>query len=156
MKHLLFVLLIALCLVAPSPSRGDQTATDGKRATAEGLVKKAVAYYRTNGAEKLIEEASNLKGQFVQGPIYVYVLAADGVMLAHPANANLLGQNTMKVRDADGRSITQLTFDAGDGKTSPWIEYQFKNPQSNEVEPKVAYVEKVDDMYLVCGFYKKR
>lgn len=149
MKNIIITALLALCFIIPGHANADD------RATAEGLVKKAVAFYKANGAEKLIEEANNAKGPFVQGTIYIYIMTGDGIMLAHPMNTALIGQNTMGVRDADGRSLNQLTFDAGNGKTAPWIEYRYKNPKTNEIEPKVAYVEKADDLFIVCGFYKK-
>ena len=150
MKSTIIMLMISVFCLSSTAARADD------RDVAVALVKKAVAFYHANGAERLIEEVSNAKGQFVQGSVYVHVQANDGVILAHPMNSNLIGQNATAARDADGKSITQLTFDAGDGKTSPWIEYRFKNPKSNEVEAKVTYVEKVDEIYIMCGFYKRR
>jgi hypothetical protein len=149
MKNSIVIALLALCFITPGHVRADD------RATAEGLVKKAVAFYKANGAEKLIEEANNPKGQFVQGTIYVYIMTGDAIMLAFPMNTALIGQNTMGVLDADGRPLSRMAIDAGNGKTAPWIDYRYKNPKTNEIEPKAAYVEKIDDLFIVCGYYKK-
>ena len=66
-------------------------------AQAVSLVKKAVAYYKSNGIEKSLEEFSNAKGQFRDGEIYVFVYDLTGTMLAHPNNT-LIGNNLTDVR----------------------------------------------------------
>jgi len=40
-------------------------------------------------------------------------------------------------------------------QTSGWQDYKFRNPTSNQVEPKAMYVERVNDVIVGCGIYKK-
>jgi hypothetical protein len=37
-----------------------------------------------------------------------------------------------------------------------WQEYKFQNPLTKRVEQKVAYFERVGDVIVLCGAYKKK
>ncbi len=45
----------------------------------------------------------------------------------------------------------QIAKEKGGG----WQEYKFTNPTTQKVEQKVAYFEKVDDVVIACGAYRK-
>ena len=40
-------------------------------------------------------------------------------------------------------------------KGKGWQDYKFTNPVSKKIEQKSAYIEKVDDLIVGCGVYKK-
>ena len=149
MKNLIILLMCALFCCAATGARADD------RDTAIVLVKKAAAFYKVNGAEKLIEEASNPNGQFVQGAFYVFVMDMNGLMLAHPVNASLIGGQTIALKDSDGKYFIKEMAVVAKEKGAGWVDYKFKNPKTNEVADKSTYVERMDDLVAGCGVYKK-
>ena len=122
--------------------------------SAVALVKKAVAYYKTNGLEKALDELSNPKGQFNAGELYVFVYDQNATMLAHPNNS-LIGKNLMDVPDADGKLFRKEIVTTVTEKGSGWVDYKYKNPKTKEIEPKTTFCEKADDLILCCGIYKR-
>ena len=149
MKNLMILLIAAIFCLSSTVVRADD------RDTAVALVKKAVAFYKANGAEKFIEEASNSKGQFVQGAFYVFVMDKDAVMMAHPMNASLIGTPNAQLQDANGKFFTKEMMAVTQAKGSGWVDYMFKNPKTNEIAAKSSYVERADDFIIGCGVYKK-
>lgn len=149
MKNMIILLIAAIfCLSAVSAQADD-------RDTAVALVKGAAAFYKANGPEKLIEEVSNPKGQFVNGAFYVFVMDKDSIMLAHPMNPGLIGQPNMTIKDVDGKLFTKEMFDVARSKGAGWVDYRFKNPKTGEVAAKSSYVEMHEDVLIGCGVYRK-
>ena len=70
---------------------------------AKALVKKAVAYVKYQGKAKAIAEISKPKGKFDKGELYVFAYDLQGVMLAHPKNPALIGENLVNVPDYEGK-----------------------------------------------------
>ena len=82
--------------------------------------------------------------------LYVFVFAPDGTTLAHGANAALVGENLIDLTDPDGTPlIANIVAVEGSG----WVDYQFANPDSGEVEPKRSYVVQVGDNRVGVGAY---
>jgi cytochrome c len=40
-------------------------------------------------------------------------------------------------------------------KDRGWQDFKFTNPLSKKIEPKTAYIERVGDVIVLCGAYKK-
>jgi len=118
------------------------------------LVQATVAYYKANGLEKTLDEIPNPKGPFNQGELYVWAYDLNITMLAHP-NTSLVGQNMLDVADPTGKKYRReiAANAARDGKG--WTEYKYQNPKTKEVENKITYYEKVDDLIICCGIYQK-
>ena len=118
------------------------------------LVQAAVVFYKANGLEKAMDEFSNPSGAFNKGELYVFVYDQNATMLAHP-NAKLIGQNMLELPDASGKKfrkeITTIALKEGKG----WVDYKYQNPKTKAVEDKTTYFEKVDDLIICCGIYKK-
>jgi len=73
------------------------------RDDAKALVKRAAAYVKYQGKEKALAEISTPKGMFDKGDLYVFAYDLQGVMLAHPKNPALIGQNLIAVPDTEGK-----------------------------------------------------
>src|SRR6185312_11229064 len=69
---------------------------------AVAMVKKAVSYIKSSGAEKAYTEITDRKGQFVDRDLYIVVYRLDGHVLAHGGNAKLVGQDLADSQDVDG------------------------------------------------------
>jgi len=145
---LVFTMMMLLCGAALSAAADDS-------AKAEALVKKGVAYLKSAGEEKAFEEFSNKKGQFVDGELYLFMVDFNGLTIAHGGNNALVGQDMKVLKDADGKFFIQEMIDLAKTKGSGWTEYKYRNPKTNEVQPKRSYVERVGDAFIGCGIYKR-
>ncbi len=121
---------------------------------AKAWVKKGIEYYKANGKDKALAAFSNPKGECVKGDLYIYVLDLNGKMLAHP-NAKLVGEDFMMKKDADGKLFAADMVKIAKEKGSGWVDYKWENPQTKAIEPKTVYFEKVDDIIIASGSYKK-
>ena len=153
MRRMLAVLVIGCVLVAGA---GVAAAAEmGTKDEAVAMVKKAVGFIKANGAEKAYAEFSNPKGQFVDRDLYIAVYDMNGKCLAHGANVKMIGRDLMDNKDVDGKEFVKERVEMMKKQTSGWQDYKFRNPTSNQVEPKAMYVERVNDVIVGCGIYKK-
>lgn len=140
----------ALCLAAPTLHAEDRATPD----EAVAMVKRAVDYIKTNGADKAYPEISNKQGGFVVHDLYVVVYALDGKCLAHGANAKLIGKDLVDAQDIDGKFYVRERMELARSKGTFWQEYKFTNPETKKVEPKKMYCEKLDDTAVCAGVYQ--
>jgi cytochrome c len=153
MKKLLFgsiLALYALCAIGPVFA-----ADRGTAAEAEAMVKKAIAFLKANGKEKTFAEIGNRKGQFVDRDLYITVYDLKGTCLAHGMNSAMIGKNLIDLKDPDGVPFVKERMELAKTKGKFWQDYKFTNPMTKKVEPKSMYCEKVDDIIIACGIYKK-
>ena len=121
---------------------------------AKTLVKRAAAYVKYQGKEKALAEISKPKGMFDKGELYVFAYDLQGVMLAHPKNPALIGQNLIAVPDTEGKLFRKEIVEKAKSKGSGWVDYVYLNPETNKQEHKTTYFQKVGDIILCCGVYK--
>jgi cytochrome c len=127
------------------------------KATAEeavAMVKKAVAYITANGAEKSYAEFGNKQGGFTDRDLYVVVYGLDGKVLAHGANAKLVGKELIDAQDVDGVYYVRDRVEKAKASPSFWQDYKFVNPVTKKVEPKRMYCERVGETAVCGGIYK--
>jgi len=121
---------------------------------AKAMVENAIAFMKANGKDKALAEINNQKGKFVKGEVYVTVLDLTATMLAHPYNPKLIGKNLLDVPDPDGKLFRKDIVETAKTKGSGWVDFKYKNPATNKVESKTAFIKKVDEMIFICGIYK--
>jgi cytochrome c len=126
-------------------------ATD--RDDAKALVKQAAAYVKYQGKEKALAEISTPKGMFDKGELYVFAYDLQGVMLAHPKNPALIGQNLIAVPDTEGKLFRKEIVEKAKSSGSGWVDYVYLNPETTKQEHKSTYFLKVGDIILCCGVY---
>ena len=127
----------------------------GTAPEAEAMVKKAVQLIKTEGKEKAFAEFNNPKGKFVDRDLYVTVYDLNGKCLAHGANPKMIGKDLIDLKDPDGKPFVKERIETAKTKDKFWLDYKFTNPISKKVEPKSMYSEKVGDIIVNCGIYKK-
>jgi len=151
-KQLLLLLAASLLLLGQPAS-----ANEGKRATKEeavAMVKKAVAFYKANGKEKAFAAFSDPTGPFRDRELFLVVLDGKGNVQAHGAMKKMIGANIMELKDVNGVMIIQSFYKAVEKSSSGWsAEYVFLNPALQKMEPKLTYIEKVDDTLIACGYH---
>jgi signal transduction histidine kinase len=128
-----------------------------ERGTADdaiAMVKKAGAFMKANGKDKMFAEVNNPSGPFVKGDLYVFVHDMEGNCLAHGGNPKLIGKNLLDLKDATGFNMVKGFIDTAKTKGKGWIDYKWPNKTTKEVENKSTYVEKYDDLIISVGIYK--
>lgn len=153
MKRALTSMILVVFMLAVSHAA--VAAEFGTAAEAEALVKKAVAEIKAGGKDKAFAEISNPKGKFVDRDLYVFVYDMTGKCVAHGFNAKMIGKDLADMKDPDGKFYVKERIEIAKTKGKGWQDYKFTNPLSKKVEHKTAYVEKVDDLIVGSGAYKK-
>ena len=127
----------------------------GTAAEAEALVKKAIAYMKSNGKEAAFAEINNPKGRFTDRDLYIFVYDINGKCVAHGLNPKMIGKDLAEMKDADGKMFVKERIEIAKTKGKGWQDYKFTDPISKNIEQKRAYVEKYEDLIVGSGIYKQ-
>jgi signal transduction histidine kinase len=127
----------------------------GTAAEAEALVKKAVQLIKAEGKEKAFAEISNPKGKFVDRDLYIFVYDMDGKCVAHGFNQKMIGKELIEIKDSDGKLYVKERVEIAKTKGKGWQDYKFTDPITKKIEPKSAYVERLENLIVGCGVYKR-
>jgi len=141
--------LVAIGLFACAPAYA------GGMDDAKAMVKRAVAYVKYQGREKAIAEISKPRGMFDRGELYAFAYDMQGVMLAHPKNAELIGKNLLDVPDSEGKLFRKEIVQKARSKGWGWVDYKYLNPETKEMEFKTTYCRAVADLIVCCGTYEE-
>ena len=153
MKRIITVICLAVFMMAVSHVA--VAAEFGTPAEAEAMVKKAIAEIKAVGKDKAFAEISNPKGKFIDRDLYVFVYDMNGKCVAHGFNQKMIGKDLVEMKDPDGKFYVKERIEIAKTKGKGWQDYKFTNPSSKKIENKTAYIEKVDDLIVGCGVYKK-
>ena len=127
----------------------------GTAAEAEAMVKKAIQFIKTEGKEKAFAEFSNPKGKFVDRDLYIFVYDMDGKVVAHGFNQKMIGKDLLEMKDSDGKYFVKERVEIVKTKGKGWQDYKFTDPITKKIEPKTAYVERIENLIVGCGIYKR-
>jgi cytochrome c len=127
----------------------------GTKDEAVAMVKKAVDFIKANGADKAYAEFSNPKGQFVDRDLYITIYDMNGKCLAHGANAKMIGRDLIDNKDVDGKEFIKERVELMKKQPTAWQDFKFRNPVTNQIEPKSMYIERLNEVIVACGVYKK-
>ena len=142
MQRLTLAAPLALALAFAGPALAESHATKDE---AVAMVKKGVAFIRTNGKEKGYAEISAKAGKFTDRDLYLVVYGLDGTVHAHGANEKMIGKNLIDLKDVDGKPFVRERVELAQSQGTFWQDYKFTNPVSKKIEPKQMYCEKLDD-----------
>jgi two-component system, NarL family, sensor kinase len=124
-------------------------------------VQDAAAFARSQGKESALAEFSRKDGKFSAGNLYIYAYDMNGTLLAHPYQAESVGQNRGNLTDIRGLhmiAIANQTASSGGG----FIAYLYPAPEGGVINetrndtyvPKIGYVAPVDSTYWIgSGIY---
>lgn len=144
------VLLSSACIVLPALANTNLAT----RAEAVAMVKKGVAFIKTQGADKGYAEIGNRKGAFVDRDLYLVVYGLDGKCLAHGANDKQVGRDLIELTDIDGKYFVKERVAMVKAKADgAWQEYKFTNPVNKRIEPKQMYCERLGETAVCGGVY---
>lgn len=144
---------VAMCLAfvtAPALANGP-TAKD-----AIAMVERGVALVKAKGKDEMMKRINAKDADFVQGELYIDIRdLKTGIVLAHPYNASIVGKDLTDVPDANGKKYRREIIELAAAKGKGWVDYQYKNPTSGKIEPKTTFIQRIDDVVLEAGIYKK-
>ncbi len=137
-----------------TPSPSPSATADPTQADVQAFVKKAVAYAKEHGKDAALAAFTAPGGEFHDGQLYIYAYDFSGTVIAHGGNPALVGKNLIDMTDPNGVHVIQELVRLARGGGG-WLYYTWPNPEhDNAEEPKLGYVEKVDDTwFLGSGTY---
>ena len=141
--------------VPPSPSAsGSPASAVVTQADVAAFVDKAIAYAGEHGKEAALAAFNAPSGEFNHGELYIFAYDFNGKNLAHGYDQSLVGKDLIDLTDPTGKPIIK-EFVRIAKRGSGWLNYVWANPANNDrVEPKLAYITKVDDDWLLgAGTY---
>jgi signal transduction histidine kinase len=147
-----FAIITALMLTLGPAFASADTAPSKDQVIAQ--VAKAVEFYKTNGRERALAAFNSKDGPFARGMDYVDVHDLNGVCLAHPLSQDVVGVNRLTVADMHGKKFIQEMVNAAKSQTSGWITYMRENPNTGQVEHKIAYWQIQDGLIFKAGTYE--
>jgi signal transduction histidine kinase len=149
---------LAVCAWPMASTRADDRPVQPPRATqaeAVAMVKKAIAQYKRDGAQKTFADIMDLHGGYRSKDLYVWVTDLNtGFTVAHGVNPRMLGKNLTYIRDADGRAFVLNLQKFARAGQSGWVDYKWPNPVSNVIESKTTYVEPLGNLAFCAGVYQ--
>jgi methyl-accepting chemotaxis protein len=119
---------------------------------AVAMIEGALRHYRARGAQAL-HDFNASRGAFIDRDLYLFGIDDDGVYRVFGGQPEKLGTRMQDVAAIDGAALVRKIKDciaAGGG----WVEYDFRNPATDSVQPKMSYVVRCGDINLGCGVYK--
>lgn len=156
MKKYFAALMATLCFVSGSNTVLAADNSKGTSAQATAMVEKAIAHIKKAGRDKAFADFSDAKGAFVDRDLYVVVYDLKGKVLAHGANAKMIGKDVIDLRDVDGKLFVKERVEmmSKSPTAKGWQEYKFMNPVTKQIEPKAMFLQRHEDVMVGCGIYK--
>lgn len=146
----LFTALAVAAFALPALAAEERAKPD----EAKAMLAKALAHIKAVGKDKALADFMVKPGPWVDRDLYITVFDMSGKTLAHGANARLVGKDNINMQDANGKYHVKERLEIAKGKGKGQQEFAFLNPMTKQIEPKVMFFEKLDDIVVACGSYK--
>ena len=121
----------------------------GTPAEAKAMLAKAVAHYKEAGRSQALADFNAKKPPFGDRDLYVACIGADHKIIANGGFPQYVGVSADLWRDASGKSIGAQGWQAVQATGSGEVKYQWLNPLSHKLEPKITFFAKAGAD--VCG-----
>ena len=127
----------------------------GSADEALALVRKGVELYAAQGQSALATITDPASG-LADRDMYVFAFDRQGIYRAFAGKPERVGTAVRDNPGVDGDKLVRDAFEQA-ARGGGWVDYDFANPQTGEVDLKTSYVEPVrDDLIVGCGVYKSR
>jgi len=120
-------------------------------AEAKAMLEMAAAYYRDHGRKDALEAFNKRKAPFSDRTLYVFCIGPDKKLAADGEYREYIGQSADLIKDASGKMLGQAMLDAAAGPGE--LHYSWFNPATRLIEPKMAYLKKVESDVCGVGVY---
>lgn len=120
---------------------------------AKSLLWRAVHEYKLHG-DQSFERFNDLNGPFVQDDLYVFVIGIDDeIMHAHGGASRMIGRKVGDMRDSKGKLLVREMIDIAKKKGEGELQYAWRNPSTQKIEPKRTYVVRVGNRLIGSGAF---
>ena len=148
-----FALVLGASLAATSMIRV-QAAEFGTRDEAVAMVQRVQEKFKKDGPDATFRAINS--GAFNDRDLYPFVHTIDGTLhVANGAFPGIRGKNLHDMRDQDGKFTTQDFMRIA---TTPpyrgWSDFRWRSPQTNQVDDKSAWIERMGEYFVGVGIYK--
>ncbi len=110
---------------------------------------RAIALYESEGLDATVAHYGSRDS--LEGQLYLFLVGADDIYLAHPIFPHLVGTDikdvVASVGHQLGREIAQAT------EEGIWVEYLWPNPVTGIEEPKSTWAVRHDGLIFASGYY---
>ena len=142
---------LSITATAALPAWADDRA---KPEEAKAMLAKALAHIKAVGKEKAFADFMTKPGPWVDRDLYITVFDLNGKTLAHGSIPKLVGKDNINMQDANGKFHVKERLEIVKAKGKGQQEFAFLNPMTKQIEPKVMFFERIDDVVVACGAYK--
>jgi cytochrome c len=123
---------------------------------AKAMLDKAVAFLKKSGNKIAYKAFNDPQGGYVINDEYVFAIDLDnGKYRASGASPSLTGVDVRAVSDAAGKPLFKDMIALAKLKNSGTVDYVWRNPATNAVEPKHSLIQRVGNVLLGVGYYTK-
>lgn len=140
--------------IASGHAWAQKQAEYASKAEAEAMVKKAVAAVKADKVATFAEISSK-SSKWVDRDLYPVVYDMSGKVHAHGQNEKMVGKEVVALKDPDGKLYVKERIELAGSKGKFWHEYKFTDPVTKKALPKEAYCEKLDELIVCAGVYKR-
>ncbi|WP_248730715.1 cache domain-containing protein [Pseudomonas sp. MWU13-2517] len=101
-----------------------------------------------------LKAINSLEGGFLQDDLYVFVVDLDTRRyVAHGTNLRLVNTDFSKIKDPDGKPVGEPILHLMAQQDQSEYKYRWKNPVTDKVENKHAYLRKAGHFMVAVGYY---
>ncbi|MBI6908371.1 cache domain-containing protein [Pseudomonas sp. SIMBA_059] len=101
-----------------------------------------------------LKAINSLQGGFLQDDLYVFVVDLDTRRyVAHGTNLRLVNTDFSKIKDPDGKPVGEPILHLMTQQDQSEYKYRWKNPVTDKVENKHAYLRKTGHFMVAVGYY---
>lgn len=146
----LFTATAAAAAALPARAAEERAKPEGAKA----MLAKAMAHIKAVGRDKAFADFMTKPGPWVDRDLYITVFDMAGKTLAHGANNRMVGKDNLNLQDANGKFHVKERLEIAKAKGKGQQEFAFLNPMTKQIEPKLMFFERMDDIVVACGAYK--
>ena len=152
MRLMAFLIIAALSIIPLHAAESEF----GTKAEAVAMVKRVQDMFKKDGADATFKAVSDPSTkEFHDRDLYPFIYTLSGVCVAHGARPALIGKNLIDIKDQDGVYLVREFIKVAKGPGSGWVDYKWPNPQTNKIEDKSSYAERMGDYFVGVGVYRQ-
>lgn len=122
----------------------------GSADEAQALMQKAAELIVQSGEAAARPSLSDPNGDFVDRDLFVFGVNREGIQAFNSREPDEAGNPMPVLTTSDGYLLTEALWRAAD-EGKEWVEYESCHPETLEMMPKMACVQKVNENLIVCS-----
>jgi uncharacterized lipoprotein NlpE involved in copper resistance len=127
----------------------------GTREEAQAMLERTVQAMQEDREATLEAINSAEDPRFMDRDLYPFCGDAEGMFIAHGANADLVGQSLRDLEGKEGTPLGQEMYEQAEAGTINEVQYMWPRPGEEEPTEKVSLFTMVDDDICAVGYYQE-